>query len=35
MRLAGPRRLELGANRHDQQHPQVAHALNDEVEQFA
>jgi hypothetical protein len=33
--LAGPRRLELGAERHDQQHRQTADALNGEVEQLA
>ena len=35
LRLAGPGRLELGAERHDQQHRQAAHALDGEVEQLA
>lgn len=33
--LAGRGRLELGSEGHDQQHRQVADALNSEVEQFA
>ena len=35
LRLAGPGRLELGAERHDQQHRQAADPLDDEVEQLA
>ena len=34
LRLAGPGRLELGAKRHDQQHPQTADPLDGDVEQF-
>jgi hypothetical protein len=35
LRLAGLGRLELGTERHDQQHGQIADALDGEVEQFA
>ncbi len=35
LRLAGPRRLELGAERHDQQHRQAADTLDGEVEQLS
>ena len=34
LRLAGPRRLELWAERHDQQHRQAADMLDGEVEQL-
>jgi hypothetical protein len=34
LRLAGPRRLELGAERQDQQHRQAAGTLDGEVEQL-
>jgi len=35
LRLAGPGHLELGAERHDKQYRQAAHALNRKVEQLA
>jgi hypothetical protein len=35
LRLADPGRLELGAERHDQQHRQAAHSLDGEIEQLA
>jgi hypothetical protein len=35
LRLPGPRRLELRTECHDQQHPQAADMLDEEVEQFA
>ena len=35
LRLAGPRRLELGAERHNEQHGQATHPLQTEVEQLA
>ena len=35
LRLAGPGRLELRAERYDQQHRQAAHMLDGEVEQLA
>jgi hypothetical protein len=35
LRLAGPRRLELGAERHDQEHRQAADPLDQNREQFA
>jgi hypothetical protein len=35
LRLAGPGRLELGAERHDQQHRQAADTRDGEVEQLA
>ena len=34
LRLAGPRRLELWAERHDQQHRQAADTLDGEIEQL-
>ena len=35
LRLAGPGRLELGPERHDQQYRQAADAIDGQVEQFA
>ena len=35
LRLAGPGRLELGAERNDQQHRQIAYTLDSEVKQLA